>query len=268
MIEIVPYNEIVTCVKTAAGDEGEPIMWTYSYRVGNSLFDAGCANAKDELMKYITAEPVEAVYITHTHEDHIGACSVLSKDSTIYATKPVAEELRSPEQLTDFFRMVWGQPDPVEEIEELGNSFDIGDLHFDIVPLPGHNKNMVGFYEPNRGWLFSSDAVPLPSRKRLGMPEENLPQMIATMERILELNLSVLFDSHRGPIENPQDHIQIRIDYLKEFQVKVKELHSHGKSLAEIQDELGIEGPWYLEYTKDRFGVEYVLKSLLFDKAA
>jgi hypothetical protein len=43
-------------------------------------------------------------------------------------------------------------------------------------------------------------------------------------------------------------------------------LHDNGKTIEEIQDELGLEGPWYLEMTKDRFGIDIFLKSVLFDK--
>ena len=48
----------------------------------------------------------------------------------------------------------------------------------------------------------------------------------------------------------------------KESQV----LHEAGKSIDEIQETLGLDGPWYLEMTKDRFGIDFFLKSILFDK--
>ncbi|NHJ15253.1 MAG: hypothetical protein EAX95_16350, partial [Candidatus Thorarchaeota archaeon] len=68
---------------------------------------------------------------------------------------------------------------------------------------------------------------------------------------IQSLDLEILFDSHRGPIEKPAEHIQRRIDYLREFQREVKQLHERGKSVEEIQEALGLEGPWYLELIAD-----------------
>jgi hypothetical protein len=47
---------------------------------------------------------------------------------------------------------------------------------------------------------------------------------------------------------------------------EAKALHESGKSIEEIQEALGLEGPWYLEMTQDRFGIDFFLKSLLFDK--
>ena len=99
----------------------------------------------------------------------------------------------------------------------------------------------------------------------MGMPDENIPQTISTLEMIQNLDIEILFDSHRGPIEDPAEHIQKRIDYLREFQREVIKLHTEGKSVAEIQEALGLEGPWYLELTADRFGIDYVIESVIRD---
>ena len=81
------------------------------------------------------------------------------------------------------------------------------------------------------------------------------------------MDIDVLFDGHRGPIESPQSHIQVRIDNLRNMQHKVTRLHEEGKTISEIQDELQLEGPWYLELTEGRFRLDYIIKSLLFDKS-
>ncbi|MFW9799666.1 MAG: MBL fold metallo-hydrolase [Candidatus Thorarchaeota archaeon] len=268
MIEIVPYDDSVTCIKTASEIDGDVIMWAYSFLIGDTLFDAGCPNAIEEFKEFASGHQIKKVYISHAHEDHSGCCSALADNAEIYATPPVAKALREPEELTDFFVMVWGQPDPVEKVLPMPDRFSVGDLNFGVMPLPGHNEDMVGFYEPENGWLFSADAVPLPSRMRMAMSDENLPQTIATLEKIQELDLTVLFDSHRGPVESPREHIQIRIDYLKDLQNKVKELDEKGRSIQEIQEDLQFEGPWYVELTKGRFGVDYVIRSLIYDEAS
>jgi hypothetical protein len=85
------------------------------------------------------------------------------------------------------------------------------------------------------------------------------------MEKIRDMDIEILFDSHRGPIDNPREHIQTRIDYINMIGKEARTLHESGKSIEEIQNALGLEGPWYLEMTKDRFGIDFFLKSLLFD---
>jgi len=265
MIEVVPYDDTVTCIKTGTEIDGRVIIWAYSYLIRDTLFDAGCPNAIEEFMEFISGNPVKHVYVSHAHEDHSGCCSALEESATIYATPPVSDAIKNPEVLPDFFVMVWGQPEPVKAVSPMPDHFTVNGLEFEVIALPGHNKDMVGFYESRRGWLFSADAVPLPSRKQLSMPDENIPETIATLERIQALNLNVLFDSHGGPLERPREHIQTRIDYLKDLRTKVRKLHAKGRSVPEIIDDLKIERPWYVEMTKGRFGIDYVIRSIIFD---
>ncbi|MHA1882241.1 MAG: MBL fold metallo-hydrolase [Candidatus Thorarchaeota archaeon] len=265
MIEIEQYNEEVTCIKTATEHDENVIMWVYAYHINDSLIDAGCSNALEELRKYGKNNRIEQIYVTHPHEDHSGGLSAFSKDSTVFAHPSAFEILTNPPDLADFFKYIWGQPEAIEHVTKTPDRFPIGDLEFQVIDLSGHYQNMLGFYEESKGWLFSADAVPLPSRKYIAMPDENVPRMITTMERLLEMDITVLFDGHRGPITKPQEHIQKRVDYLKETQKKTLELHEQGKSIDEIIEVLGFEGPWYLELTKERFGIDFFVKSLIHD---
>lgn len=266
MIEIVPFNEDITCIKTATEQDGSAIMFVYAFLVRDALFDVGCANAIDEMREFAGRNEIKHVYISHSHEDHVGCCKIFEGRTTIYANELTQRVLRDPPQYGEFFNYVWGQPEPVSELDLMPDNFSIGPLNFEVVSLPGHTMEMIGFYEPARKWFFSADAVPLPSKKKIAMPDENIPQMVATMEKIQAMDIDILFDSHRGPIESPREHIQTRIDYIKEIQRKALELHQSGKSIENIQQTLELEGPWYLELTKNRFGIDFFIKSVLFDK--
>jgi glyoxylase-like metal-dependent hydrolase (beta-lactamase superfamily II) len=162
---------------------------------------------------------------------------------------------------------VWGRPHPLKSIEPMPDEFSISSLNFEVIPVPGHGTDMVAFYEPEKRWLFSADAVPLPSRKRIAQDDENVPQILATLEMIHKMDIDVLFDGHRGPIESPQSHIELRINHLKEMNEKIHSLHNSGKTIPEIIEELEIVGPWYMDMTEGRFGLDYFIKSILFDEA-
>ncbi len=267
MFERELFDDDITGLKTAtAGPDGQAIMWVYAYHICDSIFDVGCANAKAELQSYLSKAAISDVYITHAHEDHFGNVDLFARNSRIYAWKSGIDLLKEPIEIGEFFQYVWGQPTSVEEVIPLPDSFNVGDdYRFEVVEVPGHMKDMAAFFEPDRRWLFSADAVPLPTKKYIAMPEENIPRMIATMEHIQTLGVEVLFDSHRGPIESPYEHIQRRIDYLKETQQILKEMHNDGKTYAEMMEMLEIEPPWYIEMTKDRFAIEFFLRSLLED---
>jgi ribonuclease/clavin/mitogillin len=266
MIEIVPYNEDITCVKTATEQDGSAIMFAYAFLIRDALFDVGCPNAITEVRDFVSGKEINHVYITHSHEDHSGCCKIFEGRSIIYANELTQKVLRNPPRVGEFFAFVWGQPEPVSGLTTMPDRFSIGKLNFEVVPLPGHTMEMVGFYEPEKKWFFSADAVPLPSKKRIAMSDENIPQMIATMERLLTFDIDILFDSHKGPVESPHQYIQTRIDYIKEVQKQALELHKSGRTIEEIQQALELDGPWYLELTKGRFGIDLFLKSVLFDR--
>ena len=265
MLEVVPFDDVVTCVKTSSEQGGEAFFWVYSYLVGETLIDAGCANAASDMAAFASERTISKVLVSHAHEDHYGCCSVLEKTAEILAMEADHEIITNPPAYGELFRTVWGQPAPASEVHSMPESIDEGDIRLETIPLPGHWPSMVGFYEPVRKWLFSADAVPLPSKKKIGMPEENIPQMIATMQRVLEMDISVLFDGHRGPIKDVRKHVQMRIDHLRDLQEKARLLHEAGKSIAQIQKELELEGPWYMEMTENRFGIDILLRSLVFD---
>ncbi len=241
-------------------------MWVYSYKILDTLFDAGAANAREEFRKYLEGTTIDAVYISHSHEDHVGCADLFDGKGRIYAWKSAIDILRNPPELGEFFQFVWGQPLPTKNVEPMPSTFDIGPYHFEVIAVPGHQEDMVAFFETNHKWLFSADAVPLPSRKYIAMPDENVPRMIATLERLQSLEIEVLFDAHRGPIQSPREHIQKRIDYLKETQQRVKELDKEGLDYTQMMEKLELNPPWYVEMTKDRFAVEFFLRSLLQDE--
>ncbi|MBD3406257.1 MAG: MBL fold metallo-hydrolase [Candidatus Lokiarchaeota archaeon] len=263
MLEIEHFDEIV-CVKTATEQAGQAIMWVYAYRIGNLLFDAGCGNAREEVRNCPELEGIERIIISHYHEDHIG-CIRAFEDVVIYAPEQSIELIQNPDELGEFFQYVWGQPEKVEKVLPVPDVIIEGDFEFEAIPLPGHCKNMYGIYEPERKWLFSADAIPLPSKKTIAMPEENIPQIIATMKRIQNMDIEVLFDGHRGPIENPKEHIQVRIDFLHKIKDEILSYHEQGKSVIEIQTALELEGPWYMDLTEGRFGIDHFINSVIKD---
>jgi len=267
MIEIEPYSEDITCIKTGSPMPGSdrPIMWTYSYKLLNTLFDIGCSNAKDEFKQYLENMTIDAVYITHSHEDHCGCADLLDGKAPIYAWKSTIDILKHPPEIPEFFQWAWGQNIPIKEVFSMPKSFDVGRYSFDIVELPGHGTDMIGFYEPDQKWLFSADSVPVPTRKFIGMPDENYPRIIKTLEKVLTLEIEILFDAHRGPIQTPREHIQKRIDFLKKTHTRIKELHAEGLNIQQIMEKMDFTPPWYVEMTSDRFAVEFFVKSMIHD---
>ncbi len=269
MMEIKQFGDTVTCIKTASPLSGQAIMWVYAYLVEDVLIDAGCWNAVEELRSFAQLHSVKRVFVTHNHEDHYGGSAAFLPNAEVFAGPVTLKALHEPYPLPEFFQFVWGLPEPVAEAQEFTEPLlTVGDLAFEIMDLSGHCEEMMGFWEPDRRWFFSSDAVPLPSRKQMAMPEENIPKMIQRMHEIQDKKPEVLFDGHRGPIVDPAKHIATRILFLSELQSQVKEWVAEGKTILEIKTALGFPEPWYLPNTEGRFGVEHLLRSLAEDQVS
>jgi glyoxylase-like metal-dependent hydrolase (beta-lactamase superfamily II) len=268
MIEIESFNEDVTGIKTASPMGDRAIMWVYAYQLSDVVFDAGCGNAIEELRAYAKAHCVKRVYVSHDHEDHIGGCGAFVPEAEVFAGPVTLESVHKPYPLPEFFQFVWGNLTPVPEAKVLDtSSIVVGDATFEVVDLSGHSREMFGFWDPERRWLFSADAVPLPSQKQMAMIDENIPKTIRRMREIQDMNVAVLFDGHRGPIVEPYDHIETRIRYLTDLGTQVRELAAEGKSIPEIKGVLKFPEPWYLPNTEKRFGINHLIRSLLNDSA-
>jgi glyoxylase-like metal-dependent hydrolase (beta-lactamase superfamily II) len=266
MIEIAQYDNTINCIKTASPLGGQAIMWVYAYQIGDTIFDAGCWNAVEELRAYTKKHPVNKVYVTHNHEDHYGGCAAFLPKAEVFAGPITLKSIYEPYPLPEFFQFVWGLPKPITKAKEFtATSIDVGDFSFEIVNLSGHCDEMIGFWEADQRWFFSSDAVPLPSKKQMAMLEENIPKMVKRMQEIQAKKIEVLFDGHRGPITNPREHIDTRIQFLLELQRQVQALSTQGKTVTEIKATLGFPEPWYLPNTEGRFAIEHLIRSLIED---
>ncbi|MBI5089350.1 MAG: MBL fold metallo-hydrolase, partial [Actinobacteria bacterium] len=169
--------------------------------------------------------PVTAV-ATHGHDDHIGShhefadCvahpleAPLLEDPPLTSLSPLeawgAEvldaleragyEMTSPYFVTalppglalEGFRQ---RPARVTRLVEEGAAIDTGDRHFEVLHLPGHSPGSIGLWEEATGTLFSGDAIydgPLLDE----LPESNIGQYCATMERLLALPVHVVHAGH------------------------------------------------------------------------
>lgn len=76
-----------------------------------------------------------------------------------------------------------------------GDVVETGDRAFEVLHLPGHSPGSIGLWEAATGTLFSGDALydgPLLDE----LPESNITDYCATMERLLTLPVKVVHAGH------------------------------------------------------------------------
>jgi len=149
---------------------------------------------------------VRAVWLTHSHFDHIGGVAGLARVLNI----PVA--LHSKE--LPLYKMRGGAklfgldidepPEPKIKLEEYVNGdqrLEIGSLKFEVRYVPGHTQGHVAFYQKDDGVIFSGDVLFRGSIGRTDLPGGNHEQLISSIQtQLLTLpDSTVVYSGHGEP---------------------------------------------------------------------
>ena len=209
------------------------------YRVGNTLIDTGPPNQWTKVLRFAQERPPSLVLLTHHHEDHSGNAARLKSTfgSTVLAPELSRELLKDGFLVHPYRRFFWGKPPRVETQRLTSVVEDDSGYVWEVVPTPGHADDMVCFYEPRRGWLFSADLY-VASKVRYARPEDRISLEIASLRRVLKLPIERLFCSHRGPVENGHHALSKKLAYLENLRSQVFELWNRGLPKVEIQRRL------------------------------
>lgn len=212
------------------------------YRVGSTWIDAGPPNQWSKAREFASERPPRTLLLTHHHEDHSGNAAHLQREfgTRVLAPEIGREWLRSGFPIQFYRRASWGVP-PKVETETLPAVWEGDSGHlWQAIPVPGHSDDMVAFFEPHRGWLFSADLY-VASRVRYGRPEDRIALEIASIRRILALPFQHLFCAHRGPVDHGREALQRKLEYLEGLCQDVLRLWQEGRSLQAIQ--MALLGP-------------------------
>jgi len=209
------------------------------YRIGDTLIDSGPSNQWKYVKPFVEAAPVSQLLLTHHHEDHGGNAAHIA---AICGIKPKAPEL-GREKLAKGYktpvlqRLVWGSLVPVEtealaDVEALSDGTKI-----ECIPTPGHAKDLTCFYLPEKGYMFSGDLFIAPKLKLL-RADENLGQLVASIEHVLTKDFDVLFCPHAGVIENGRALLGKKKDSILELAENAKALKLKGVPTPEVVKQL------------------------------
>jgi hydroxyacylglutathione hydrolase len=153
------------CVVVDPGDEADRIL--------GQVEDLGAA--------------VEAILLTHTHFDHVGAVAALARATNAPVWCP---KLEVP-VLADINRYVFPGFGPYEsydadETVEGGETLQIAGLDIDVVFTPGHSPGHVTYAIPAENVLFSGDVLFEGSVGRTDLPGGDWPTLARSIATLLE----------------------------------------------------------------------------------
>lgn len=225
----------VSFVRMARSIGGWPVYWTGCYLVDGLLVDCGPPALAAALFDALGERRIEALVVTHHHEDHSGGAPLLLERRGIVAQvhPRTADILRSGFRIEPYRRLAWGSaPGPVET-RVLGSSVETRSHRFEVIDTPGHSPDHVCLFERERGWLFTGDLF-LAERLRFLRSDEDLGELIASLERVAALPAGQVFCAHRGPLRNGSTALARKLDWLRQLVGRVAELHARGLGEAEI----------------------------------
>jgi glyoxylase-like metal-dependent hydrolase (beta-lactamase superfamily II) len=204
---------------------------------------------------------LKRILVTHVHLDHAGAVGWWVKQAPqvqVFVHERGAIHLQDPSKLIHSAKTVYGSLDEVFALHGeilpvprknlmpvLNGSLEIGKgLTLKLFPTPGHAPHHLSAIEPERGYIFSGEALGhyYPESDLLipavAPPSFDLTDSLETIGRIRELRPKVVCFSQFGPHPDPPFVIQESVRQITLCDAQMKEARRRGLSRDEIIEKI------------------------------
>jgi len=182
-----------------------------------------------EAMKRLGMKELAYIIPTHIHIDHAGAIGNLARlfpHAKVVLHPAGAKHAIDPSRLIESTKMAFGDdfenyygpvlpvPESQVLVSEDEETIFIEDRGLQVIYAPGHAPHHIAIFDQKTRGLFCGEALGLPRMEAKSSPlpaaappSFNIEVYLATMERLKELHLRILFYSHDGTGINPQELI-------------------------------------------------------------
>jgi glyoxylase-like metal-dependent hydrolase (beta-lactamase superfamily II) len=247
VIRVERHDGGLAFLRMARRVAGVPVYWTGAYLVDGVLVDCGPPVTAPDLARLLDGERLDAIAITHHHEDHMGAAPLLAGRGVTAWIHPAGVPLVRGGFVQEGYRaLAWGRPARLEA-RPLGEVLETPRLRLEVVPTPGHSPDHACFFERDRGWLFTGDLF-LAERLRYLRNDEDVGALIESLDAVSALPLRGVFCAHRGPVRDGPAALRRKRDNLLRLRDAIRELLRAGLPEREVaRRAVGPEGPltWF-----------------------
>jgi hydroxyacylglutathione hydrolase len=132
-------------------------------------------------------ERVEAILVTHTHFDHIGAVAPVARatGAPVYCPELETQVLAN---IMDY--VPWPGFGPFESYEADhtltgGETLELAGLNFEVLHTPGHSPGHLTYALPDEEAIFSGDVLFQGSVGRVDLPGGDWRTLLASIESLL-----------------------------------------------------------------------------------
>ena len=147
-------------------------------------------------------EKIEAILITHTHFDHVGAVAPVAKATGAPVYCPELET----QVLSNIMAYVpWPGLGPFESYDADhtvagGERLELAGLEIEVVFTPGHSPGHVTYAIPAEEAMFSGDVLFEGSVGRVDLPGGDWPTLLASIETLIDVYSpeTTVYPGHMG----------------------------------------------------------------------
>jgi glyoxylase-like metal-dependent hydrolase (beta-lactamase superfamily II) len=131
---------------------------------------------------------IEAILITHTHIDHVGAVAALARASgaPVYCPALEREVLADLDSAVAWMGMSGFESYDADELLVGGEQLDLAGLAIEVVFTPGHSPGHLTYALPEHGILLSGDVLFRGSVGRVDLPGGDGPTLLRSIATLLE----------------------------------------------------------------------------------
>lgn len=170
------------------------------------IIDPGCSNREEnqELADYISEKGLKpvAVWLTHTHLDHILGLAFVCETYDIGA---IAHPLEQPvmamaDRTAEMYSIPYTPGPEPEYILEDGKKVHLGEHAFDVLFVPGHCMGHVAFVHDHQRFVMGGDVLFHGSVGRVDLPGGDGPTLEKSIrEKLYKLPEDFLVYPGHGP---------------------------------------------------------------------
>jgi glyoxylase-like metal-dependent hydrolase (beta-lactamase superfamily II) len=239
---------------------GEPYYWTTFYYYKGLLLDTGCPHTAEESVRFIEDMKlsIEAVLITHYHEDHSGGAHLFKErfDVDVFAPRESLEILTNPPEIPEYRQTVWGQPKPVDA-NPTEREMKFNRAVVNTFKTPGHSFDHVSFLTEKV--FFIGDLVTNPAPV-IVKKEEDYVDLIGSLKRVVNLNFETAYGGHGFWDKNT---IKVTLSNLLKLKETVCALHGKGLGVEQIVERMFSNVPDKVPLMEEMSEYEWSRKNLV-----
>jgi len=155
----------------------------------------------ENALEALGVRQLEAILLTHTHFDHIGAVAPLARDTgaPVYCPELETDVLAN---VMDYVPPAWGfgpfESYDADHTVAGGETLELAGLRLEVIFTPGHSPGHVTY--ATGGALFSGDVLFDGSVGRTDLPGGDWPTLLRSIESLLDAfgDETTVYPGHMG----------------------------------------------------------------------